>query len=223
MNEPAKKPGQAPESYQPQKSEMMRALEEAHINTEQVSQEHIVEMEHFEYIDLPAMRFIGMDVMAQGPEAGQQYGAMWGRSGEFMPILNGMTEYATVIKDPCALMHHDDRKMSKKWQRAKPKHYMVGKFMQADAPVPEGFQYKDVPETRIAYAVFLGEFTDMFDKMPGMTYAKMQEDGYKIRYPKGYFHAEVYVPENIPKEGVVSKLGYIYACCEAKPRKGKKK
>ena len=34
MSEPAKKPGQQPESYQPKKPEMMRALEEAQIQAE---------------------------------------------------------------------------------------------------------------------------------------------------------------------------------------------
>ena len=176
-------------------------------DTEHMPEKPSVVMENFEYVDLPAMRFIGKDVMASGPEAGQKYGEMWGQSAAFMPILDGMAAYATVITDPCALMHHDNK------AHTEPMHYIVGKFMKADTPVPEGLDYCDIPACSVAMSIVCGEFNDMIGKIYVMTRDKILADGKKVPYPSGYFHAEIYVKENIPQGGVVSKLGYLFVCC----------
>ena len=41
---------------------------------------------------------------------------------------------------------------------------------------------------------------------------RILSDGYGIPYPVGYFHAEVYLKENIPEDGVISPLAYLFAC-----------
>jgi len=165
------------------------------------------------YIDLSAVRFIGKDVLAKGKERGKKYGEMWDKSDEFMPVLDTMADYATIITEPCALMHHNNGAYNKN-----PMHYIVGKFMKASTPVPEGFDYWDIPKTKMAYAIFNGEFDAMINNAYKMTRDKVLADGWKIPYPGGYFHAEVYVKENIPQKGVVSRLGYLFACCSDEER-----
>jgi len=168
-----------------------------------------VELESIRYINLPATRFIGKGVMASGPDAGQKYGEMWGKSGEFMPALDGMTDCTTDIADPCALTHFSNRKHD---EAGGDMHYIVGKFMKAGTPVPEGLDFWDMAPTTVGLAVVRGEFNDIIDNAMMMSHDKIVSDGYAITYPDNYFHAEVYTKENIPKEGIVSKLGYLHAC-----------
>ena len=139
----------------------------------------------------------------------EKYGEMWGKSREWMPMLDGMTDHATEITDPCALMHFSNRKHDEPGGKM---HYIVGKFMKADTPVPEGFDCWDMAPTTIGLVVVRGEFNDMIDKAMMIAHDKIVADGYAATYPDNYFHAEVYVKENIPKGGVVSKLGYMHAC-----------
>jgi len=71
----------------------------------------------------------------------------------------------------------------------------------------------------MAYAIFGGEFGDMINNASKMTREKILADGWKILYPGRYFHAEVYVKGNIPQEGVLSQLGYLFARCNNEERK----
>lgn len=196
------------ESYSPKKPDILNMAETAKI--ENMIKNHIVEMDNIRYMRLPALRFIGMDVMAKGENRGAQYGAMWEKSGEFIPVLDSLTEYASEIKEPCALMHHDDKEYNKSDM-----HYIVGRFMKAETPVPEGFSFYDLPESCAALAIYTGEFGDMMNQMYAMTREKILSDNMGIPYPVGYYHAEVYVKENIPNNGVVSKMGYLFSCSKA--------
>lgn len=207
MNEANKKTNRDPQSYSPAKPEILSLAKEfAKQEIDNMIQNHIVELIGIEYIDIPAMRFIGKDVKDGGGEA---YGAMWGKSGEFMPTLDAMTEYATLLTDPCALMHFSNLKHDDPGGQM---HYLVGKFMRADTPVPDGFDYWDIAETMIGLGIVYGEFNDAISKAMMIVHDKIVEDGYAITYPDNYFHAEVYVKENIPEGGVISKLGYLHAC-----------
>jgi len=206
MSEPVRRIDQAAESYAPKtKPEIISLTEEqARAEAEDMIENRTVVFESVRYIDLPATRFIGRDV-AGGPE---QYGEMWGRSGEFMPTLNAMTEYATEITDPCALMHFSNRKHD---ELGGEMHYIVGKFLKAGAPVPAGLDFWDMAPATVGLAVYRGEFTAMIDKCMMLSYDQFLADGYEITYPLNYFHAEVYVKENIPEDGVISKQGYLHA------------
>jgi len=172
-----------------------------------------VTMDSIRYIDLPATRFIGRNVMASGlepAEAGRKYGEMWGRKGEFMPMLDTMAGYHVVaIGEPCALMHFSNREHGTAGAEM---HYIVGRFMKAGAPVPEGFDHWDMAATTVALSVVGGEFMEMVTNAAKMTYERLLADGYAVPYPENLFWAEVYVKENVPKSGVVSKLGYLYSC-----------
>lgn len=197
-----------PEGYSPKNPDLIDLTEKASVDViNNIIKNHIVEMESIKYLKLPALRFIGKDVRARGPDAGMQYGNMWAKSSEFMPILDNMLEYASEITDPCALMHHDNMDADQDNM-----HYIVGRFMKADTPVPEGYDYKDLPESNVAFAIYYGEFSDMISKIYALTRDKILCDEKGIPYPVGYFHAEVYVKDNIPKDGVISKMGYIFSC-----------
>ena len=92
-------------------------------------------------------------LLPKGDNAGEEYGEMWGKSAEFMPILEDMNEYLIEeINVPCALMHHNNQPTENQQM-----HYIVGRFMKARTPVPEGFDYYDIPESMAWYAIFSGE------------------------------------------------------------------
>ena len=166
-----------------------------------------IKMESLTYLQLPNLRFIGKDVIAKGKNAGDKYGEMWAKSAEFMPVLADMNEYLFEgINDPCALMHHNNQTANKQM------HYVVGRFMKSGTPVPEGFDYYDIPKSMAGFAVFSGEFTEMIDGIYVATRDKILSEGYGIPYPEGYYHAEVYLKENIPVAGVVSKMAYLFSC-----------
>jgi len=166
-------------------------------------------MTDFRYLHLPAMRFIGMDIIAKGKKAVEGYAAIWARSLEFMPILDSMTEYASVLNNPCALMHHNNLEVNKEAM-----HYLVGRFMRADTPVPDGFSYWDIPESNVGISDMCGKFRDT--KAYYMTRDKILSDrdkgmGIDIPYPIGYYHAELYT-NDIPIQGSVLKFQYLFPC-----------
>ena len=107
-------------------------------------------------------------------------------------------------------MHHDNRPADQ------PMHYVVGRFMQAGTPVPEGFDFVDLAPSAAALAVIRGEFDEMIWPMYAATRDRILSDGRGIPYPEGYFHAEVYLKDNIPRSGAVSRLAYLFACTPEK-------
>lgn len=169
-------------------------------------EKHLIEAESIEYLDLPPLRFIGKDVIASGPDAGDAYGRMWGQSASFMPILEGMQDYASSIADPCALMHHDNQEADKQM------HYLVGRFMKAGTPVPDGLDYYDLPASSVCRIFYRGEFDDAISQAYEKTRDTILLEKHTVPYPVGYFHAEIYPADNIPENGVVSRFGYLMSC-----------
>ena len=92
MNEPVKKMDQTPESYSPKiKPWIVNLVEKVTVEeAEEMKQNHSVKLAKLEYLHLPALRFIGKDVIASGPDAGNQYGLMWAKSGEIFSVLDQM-------------------------------------------------------------------------------------------------------------------------------------
>ena len=165
----------------------------------------VVNLLTIQYRDLPATRFIGRNVRG-GP---QQFGEMWGRSGEFLPALNAMNEHHADITEPCALMHFHNKNNDAPGNEMA---YIIGRFMKAGTPVPEGYDFWDMPASTVGLGIIRGEFDNLFKKGFRLTMDKIIADGYEITYPQNFFQAEVYVKENIPKGGVVSNLGILFAC-----------
>lgn len=59
----------------------------------------------FEYIKIPALRFIGVDAW----RTGEEWRDMWRRKDEFLPLLESMKETLdSTIPYVCSFCHHDD-------------------------------------------------------------------------------------------------------------------
>lgn len=151
--------------------------------TESLSKDKLT-CENFEYIKTGKMRFIGMDAS----RTHEEWDELWARSGEFIPSLDALAaEYGTEIKDPCSMMHHNGNEVDTE------NHFLAGRFFKADTPVPDGYDYYDVPTENAAYAVYI---TNEYDGALGSAYYATRDrilaDGIGIPYPRSYWHAEVY-------------------------------
>ncbi len=159
-------------------------------------------MEHFEYRKLPAMRFIGIEKDfsqdAPGLEALQR-------------TLDAMEEYRSGFDSDVILLHHCGKGVD-----VEHCHALWGRFLKADAPVPDGFVYADfVSEddgqagmpylSQFAYAEFTGDADAMHnqegfdcDAMYDVTRNTILAQNVMIPYPAKYWTAEVY-PEGYQK------------------------
>ncbi|WP_455619202.1 helix-turn-helix transcriptional regulator [Eisenbergiella sp.] len=153
-------------------------------------------VERFEYVKGPAMRFIGRE---DGMECAE------GRRKLFS-ILDSMNGYQSDFGYDIYLMHHYGKCVD-----VGPCHGFWGRFMKADAPVPEGFVSFDfLPHregeaglpyiSQFAYAVFSGDKQAMHsregfdsDAMYDVTRNIMLGQGVKIPYPEKYWTAEVFL------------------------------
>ena len=168
--------------------------------------------ENFEYRTLGKVRFIGIDAW----RTGEEWDILWARREEFMPALEVlMSEYATEITADCSMMHHNGNEVDTE------NHYLAGRFFKAGTPVPEGYDYYDVPTKRAAYAIYT---TSKYDGDIGLAYNftrdQILNEGIKIPYPHTYWHATVYTdgrPENwhaaIPTEKAY-RFGYMFSVGE---------
>lgn len=168
--------------------------------------------ENFEYRTLGELRFIGIDAW----HTGEEWDVIWERKGEFMPALDAlMSEYGTGITDDCSMMHHNGNEVDTE------NHYLAGRFFKAGTPVPEGYDYYDIPTERAAYAIYT---TNKYDGDIGLAYNftrdQILSEGVKIPYPHAYWHATVYTdgrPRNwhaaIPTEKDY-RFGYMFSVGE---------
>jgi len=176
---------------------------------QRMMENRIVKLERTTYTDMPAMRFIGMVVNEkEWPEAIYAREEMWERREEFLPALDAMAEYASDITEVCDLTHnfnvqHDEDSIEQ---------YLVGKFMQANAPVPEGFDSFDIPAGKMVRCTVRGEWNDMRSRGGGIIYNKIDRGRYQFLYPEGWFFVQVYMDETIPEEGVVSRMAFMNPC-----------
>ena len=165
--------------------------------------------ESFGYRALGKTRFIGIDAW----RTGEEWDALWSRRGEFMPALESLArEYGTAITDDCSMMHHNGNEVDTE------NHYLAGRFFKAETPVPEGYDYYDVPTERAAYAVFT---VNKYDGDIGLAYNFTRDrilgDGEKIPYPRAYWHAAVYTDgrpqgwhDSVQTEGDC-RFGYMFS------------
>ena len=157
--------------------------------------------DRFEYREIGKLRFIGIDAW----RTGEDWDDLWARSDEFMPALDVlMSEYAADITDNCAMMHHNGNEVDTE------NHYLAGRFFKADTPVPDGFDYYDVPTNRAAYAIYTAA---KYDGDIGSAYYTTRDrilnDGVGIPYPQAYWHAAVYTNSR-PRDGI-ARFGYMFS------------
>ena len=153
------------------------------------------EVERFEYRELPAFRFIGVE--------GEEYDDAEKRI-EAMRVLDGMRGFRSGFDYDLLFMHHYGRTVDHPW------HGVWGRFMKADTPVPDGylafdFVPYDVPAagppyySRFAFAKFSGDTKILHsnegfdsDAMYDTTRNIILGDGVNIPYPEKYWTAEVF-------------------------------
>ena len=161
-----------------------------------------IKFESFEYIELPAARFIGIDAL----RTGEGFCDLWRRRGEWIPALGQSGGDACAFPYDCALKHHDFKDV------ANPMHYIAGRFMKAGTPAPEGYDFLDFPPMRAAYAVIAGEFKDLGAVIRAVydaTRDRILREGVSIPYPEAYWTAEVYLKH--PDVGGGCHLGYLFS------------
>lgn len=150
----------------------------------------------FAYRELPAMRFVGRE--------GEELADPEARRALFA-ALDGLSAYASGLDHDMLLMHHYGLGVD-----VGPWHGMWGRFLRADAPVPEGFMAIDfVPASdgrpgppyvsQFAWAEFTGDPEAMHrregydsDAMYDVTRNIMLGQGVLIPYPDKYWTCEVF-------------------------------
>ncbi|MCL2517560.1 MAG: AraC family transcriptional regulator, partial [Oscillospiraceae bacterium] len=155
--------------------------------------------ENFEYCTLGKLRFIGIDAW---PNEG--WDELWARRDEFMLALDGLMEkYAADITYDCAFMHHNGHEVDSE------NHYLAGRFYKADTPVPDGYDYYDVPTEQAAYAIYN---INKYDGDIGLAYYftrdQILSENIPIPYPHAYWHAAVYT-DGRPRDGDY-RFGYMF-------------
>ncbi len=164
----------------------------------------------FEYMRMPALRFLGRDSDDVGDDEA--------RRGLFR-TLDAMEEYASGFDHDALLVHHDGLGVD-----VGPEHGVWGRFMKADAPVPEGFLAVDfAPEcgedagppycSQCAFATFVGDHEAMHGRegydvnaMYDVTRNIILGQDVLIPYPNKYWTAEVFL-DGIDEPG----SGYLFS------------
>jgi AraC-like DNA-binding protein len=156
----------------------------------------------FEYMKMPAMRFIGKESCdGDGPDTAEGLKELFG-------ILDTMSEYKSGWDYDVFFQHHYGRGVDV--ERC---HGFWGRFMKADTPVPEGFVYFDFTPQRMeshfvpgppyisqfAFAVFSGNMEAIHeregydvDAMYDITRNIILGQDVNIPYPDKYWTAEVF-------------------------------
>ena len=158
----------------------------------------------FQYLPLPALRFIGIDAW----QTKEEWSVLWRRKYEFLPQLDAMRgKISREIPHICALMHHDDGEIDVV------NRFLVGRFFLADTPVPPGFDYHDLAPQTAAYAVFDNTTYDSLWQRYEAARDAILNDGVFIPYPVGYWHAEVYLDKTPFAPGDPPfRCGVLFAC-----------
>lgn len=164
----------------------------------------MAELKRFAIVSFGPYRFMGKTVYAP-PGSGEIFGALWGDSAEIFSQLDALSEYATQESHNVAYMNWDSSKNLL--------GYTVGRFMKADAPVPDGLDALEIPAQLVAEAWVEGEFNDMISDAPNLTEkAIASQEDYEINWSEAFVGAEVYSKETIAEDGVYSVLGYYIPC-----------
>lgn len=159
-------------------------------------------VEKFEYLKMPAMRFIGKE-KCEGDSLDTVEGLK-----KLFDVLDNMGEYKSGFDYDILFQHHYGRGVDiERW------HGFWGRFMKDDSPVPEGFDYFDfIPQraandmagppylSQFAFAVFSGDKEAMHkiegydsDAMYDITRNIILGQNVNIPYPDKYWTAEVFL------------------------------
>lgn len=166
------------------------------------SQQKGFKVEKFEYMQLPAMRFIGKE-SCEGDGSNTTLDLK-----RLFATLDTMSEFKSGFDYDVLFLHHYGRGVD-----VERKHEFWGRFMKADAPVPEGFVHFDfIPQrtgsdlagppfiSQFAFATFSGDIEAMHqregfdsDAMYDITRNIILGQDVNIPYPDKYWTAEVFL------------------------------
>lgn len=163
-------------------------------------------VESFEYLNYPGFRFIGLEKDLENDAEELE---------RLVQTLDSMDGYRSGFDSDAILLHHFGRGVD-----VEPCHALWGRFMAADAPVPEGFSHVDFVSCRdgksgmpylaqFAFARFVGD-SDSMHGMEGFDCNAMYDvtrniilgQNVAIPYPDKYWTAEVY-PEGFGTDSTV--------------------
>lgn len=193
-------------------------------------------IEHWEYRELPSVRFIGLEFFINDD---------WEEiRKKVTAVLDSISGYESGFNYDLTLSHHFGKGIEKERR-----HDYIGRFMKIDTPVPNGFVSWDfVPDERntpyltfcsqFAFSVFAGDLNALYrhegfdvNALYDITRNMILEEKITIPYPEIYWTAEVrfdradstiYNPEhffddeNNPNKAHCGYLFSIYSCGKKK-------
>ena len=150
--------------------------------------------EKFEYIELGKTRFIGQTV----------------EHDDVDEVFDSLEPYAADINieySYCYLTHFNGQE----WQLGGPS--IFGRFYKEGTPVPDGYDFYDVPTEHAAFAVyssddFCGDIHNPDDAYV-FTRDQILADGVSIPYPQAYWQSVVYT-DGFPVKGKY-RFGYLFS------------
>lgn len=125
---------------------------------------------------VPAMRFIGI-CYSDADRVNGGFGVKWGewfQNNRFEPLLKLTTE-AFKESYPDA----DDSIGFMRWKEGEPFQYWIGMFVSAGTPVPEGYDYVDLPAARLGVCWLHGPELELFANEPKCA-EKLASEGYEV-------------------------------------------
>jgi len=161
---------------------------------------HKIGRDSFEYIEIGKVRFIGKE-FAKNPEIHVA------RPAEALPeLIEMLPEYGTEITALCHLEHHHGGEVNVNQCN------MMGYFCKADTPVPEEYDYYEVPTEHAGYAVYSSPNFDgnYFDAAYEFTRDQILGDNVHIPYPGAYWTAEVFLEGFFTGSGA-HRFGYLFS------------
>lgn len=150
--------------------------------------------EKFEYIKIGKTRFIGQTI----------------EHDDVDEVFESLEPYAadiTIEYSYCYLTHFNERE----WQFSGPS--IFGRFYKEGTPVPEGYDFYDVPTEHAAYAIYNSEdfCGDIHNPDDAYVFTRDQilADGVPIPYPQAYWQSVVYT-DGFPVQGEY-RFGYLFS------------
>jgi len=201
MSESIKKPKKNPESFSPKKPEIVNMMDEAgkSVFEKTVTESGLI---NFEIVKCGPYRFVGKSMYVRAGQSDEfcEF-ALWGPGHKWVyPKIDGMKEYATDDIHDAALIHWD-----KYDDKNKLMGYTIGRFMKADAPVPENMDYIYIPEGYIAKGFVYGDI----DSAIKMLRDEIERDGV-YKEVGGIWSAEIF-PYRLTDK---NKFHGFYVPCE---------
>ena len=160
---------------------------------------HKINRERFEYLEIGKVRFIGLE-FAKHPDIHLL------RPAESLPKLMPLLPvYGTEITALCHLEHHHGGEVNVNQCN------MMGYFFKDGTPVPEGYDFYDVPTEYVGHGVYYSLDFDgnVFDAAYEFTRDQILGDCVHIPYPSAYWTAEVY-PEGFFAGSGAFRFGYMF-------------